>query len=122
MYEKRKKPRHNAIARVIIENDDFKGTYYTRNISAGGMFIATDDDLMKLKSFRVTLCFKKANPITLNAKAVHNYPPRHCPEIKGYGIMFADVSKEMGMKIHECIDMILQEEEQKPDIRSHQDE
>ncbi len=113
MKDKRKHERFNALARVMIRKANFRATYYTRNVSAGGMYISTDDDLMGLKNFKLTICLSKADPLTVDARAVHHRPPCSNPGSRGYGIEFIGVSEDMRTRIKKAIAQILREQYEK---------
>lgn len=113
MKDKRKHERYKAIARVMIRKANFRGTYYTRNVSAGGLYISTEDDLMALKKFKLTICLTITDPITVEARAVHHIPPYSNPMTCGYGIMFVGLSKDMRKQMHHTVSQILEEQEER---------
>ncbi|MCB0325999.1 MAG: PilZ domain-containing protein [Bdellovibrionales bacterium] len=108
MIEKRKYPRIEAKIKVSFHSKEELSLEYTRNISAGGIFLKTDKLLDPNSEIELTLDLpEKQGEVQIKGKVMRVMSMSHPvdPEkmVYGVGVRFINLTPEISEKIETCL-------------------
>ncbi|MEZ4705134.1 MAG: PilZ domain-containing protein [Bdellovibrionota bacterium] len=111
MMEKRKYPRIEAKIKVAFKTKEELRLEYTRNISAGGIFLKTDKLLDPNSEIELTLDLpEQEGEVKIKGKVTRVMSMSHPvdPErmVYGVGVRFMDLTPELNEKIEKCIESL----------------
>ncbi len=103
--ERRRDPRHSLIhpMRVRCRTWSEFRTFYTRDISRGGVFLRTTTPPPVGTSVRISLALPDQRAVELRATVVHVVPPGTPEETAGMGLRFLDLTDEQRARIDQLL-------------------